>query len=84
MSGRRGLWMRLATRSYSHIRYRLTGREHQVLRLMTHGLPDKTIARELGISVWTVNRHVTTVLSKMDASSRTEAAVRGLREGIVA
>ena len=55
-------------------------RESEVLRLVTMGHPDKFIARQLGVSVWTVNKQVASVLAKMKAASRTEAAVRAIKE----
>jgi DNA-binding CsgD family transcriptional regulator len=64
--------------------YKLSVRELQVLRLVGEGLGDKEIALRLGISIFTVNKHVGHVMDKMQATSRTEAAVRAAREGIIA
>jgi len=61
----------------------LTFRELTVLHLVSSGKADKEIAATLGISPQTVNKHVQRILHKMDASSRTEAVVRALKEGIV-
>jgi DNA-binding NarL/FixJ family response regulator len=61
----------------------LSAREIEVLRLVSNGLPDKQIAKVLGISTFTVNKHVGAILTKMDASSRTEASVRAIMEGYV-
>ena len=63
--------------------YGLTFRELTVLHLVAAGRADKEIAGELGISPLTVHKHVANVLAKMGASSRTEAGVRALREGLV-
>ncbi|WP_179404471.1 LuxR C-terminal-related transcriptional regulator [Burkholderia guangdongensis] len=52
----------------------LTSREDEVLRLLTTGLCNKSIARELEIAVGTVKAHVKSIMSKLDASCRTEAA----------
>ncbi|HEX5480712.1 MAG TPA: PAS domain-containing protein [Dehalococcoidia bacterium] len=62
--------------------YGLTFREVAVLELMAHGASDKEIALRLGVSVFTVNKHVSRILHKMGASSRTEASIRTLREGL--
>ena len=62
--------------------YGLTFREVGVLELMAHGASDKEIAGKLGVSVFTVNKHVSRILHKMGASSRTEASIRTLREGL--
>ena len=61
----------------------LSAREMQVLKLVSDGLPDKQIAKLLGISTFTVNKHVSAILLKMQASSRTEASVRAILEGFV-
>jgi DNA-binding NarL/FixJ family response regulator len=63
--------------------YGLSFREIQVLGLVGQGLGDKEIALRLGISIFTVNKHVGHVMEKMEASSRTEAAVRAAREGLI-
>jgi DNA-binding NarL/FixJ family response regulator len=62
----------------------LTVREHQVLALVANGLPNKTIARELGISEHTVKFHVGSLLGKLGAASRTEAVTLATRRGILA
>jgi DNA-binding NarL/FixJ family response regulator len=53
----------------------LTPRQKDVLRLLTQGLSNKLIARELGVSVETVKDHVAAVLRVMGVSSRTQAVV---------
>ena len=59
----------------------LSEREKEVLKLATKGLNNKDIARELGLNVRTVQAHFTSVFKKLQVSSRTEAVLRGLREG---
>jgi two-component system nitrate/nitrite response regulator NarL len=61
----------------------LTAREHQVLRLLAEGLPNKTIAQRLDISEHTVKFHVNAILGKLGVSSRTEAVVRATRLGLI-
>lgn len=51
-------------------------REMDVLRLIVSGASNQEIADALSVSVWTVKSHVTSILSKLDASSRTQAAAR--------
>ena len=63
--------------------YRLTARELLVLRLVADGLRNKEIAEELGISVQTAHKHVSNILLKMHAKSRTAAAVRAVRGGLL-
>lgn len=54
----------------------LTPRERQILSLMTEGMDNRDIARELNISYTTVRSHVRHLLSKMGARSKLEAVVR--------
>jgi DNA-binding NarL/FixJ family response regulator len=61
----------------------LTAREHEVLRLVADGLPNKAIARELGISEHTAKFHVGSLLSKLGAGSRTEAVTQATRRGLL-
>ena len=53
----------------------LSAREAEVLRLVARGLSNGEIARELVLSVRTVERHVANVYLKIDASGRTARAV---------
>jgi two-component system nitrate/nitrite response regulator NarL len=59
----------------------LTAREREVLGLLAEGMPNKQIARVLGISVRTVTVHVSNLLRKTGAASRTEAALWALHGG---
>ena len=62
--------------------YQFTFREFTVLHLVARGAADKEIAGELGIALSTVNKHVSNILGKMNAASRTEAGVRAVQEGL--
>jgi len=62
----------------------LTPRQREILRLLAMGLENKQIARRLGIGVHTVKTHVSRVLTKLGASSRTEAVVVALRDHLIA
>ena len=61
----------------------LTPRELEILSLLAAGDSNKTIAARLSVSVHTVKFHVSSILSKLGVSSRTEAVTLGLRLGIV-
>lgn len=61
----------------------LNRRERQVLALVTAGKRNKAIAQELGVAESTVKFHVAALLKKLDVSTRGEAAVIGIRAGIV-
>jgi DNA-binding NarL/FixJ family response regulator len=57
-----------------------TEREHQILRCLCDGSPDKLIADSLGLSVWTVHTHMKHIFKKLKAHSRTEAVMRYLQK----
>ncbi len=59
----------------SNILSSLTSREYEILKLISKGLSNKLIARELDISDGTVKVHVKHLLKKLDLKSRVEAAV---------
>jgi two-component system nitrate/nitrite response regulator NarL len=61
----------------------LTAREVQVLQLVAQGLPNKGIARRLGISENTAKFHVASLCGKLGASSRTEAVTIAARRGLI-
>jgi DNA-binding NarL/FixJ family response regulator len=61
----------------------LTSRELDVLRLVAAGEPNKQIAAELAISERTARTHVSRILRKLRLSSRTQAALWAVREGLV-
>jgi two-component system, NarL family, response regulator YdfI len=61
----------------------LSAREIEVLALMAQGLANKNIADRLAISEHTVKFHVSSILSKLAASSRTEAVTKGLKDGLL-
>jgi DNA-binding NarL/FixJ family response regulator len=61
----------------------LTARELEVLRMLAEGAANKTIAWKLDISEHTVKFHVASILTKLNASSRTEAVTIGIRKGLV-
>ena len=63
--------------------YGLTFRELTVLHLVAAGKSDKEIGLELGISPLTASKHLSNILAKMGAGSRTEATARALREGLL-
>lgn len=65
------------------MRESLTARETDTLRLLARGLANREIAEELGVSEMTVKTHVSSILSKLDLKSRTQAALFALREGLV-
>jgi len=61
----------------------LTERETEVLRLLARGLSNKQIAQALVIGEKTVKTHVSNILSKLNVSSRTQAALYAARVGLV-
>ena len=62
----------------------LTNREREVLRLLAEGVGNKEIAWRLSITEHTVKFHVSSLMTKLNAGSRTEAVTQGIRRGYVA
>jgi DNA-binding NarL/FixJ family response regulator len=60
---------------------KLTPREQEVLGLVALGMTNHEIARHLGLSVRTVEAHLTHIYDKLEVSSRTEAALLAQRRG---
>jgi len=61
----------------------LTAREQEVLKLMADGLTNADIAERLVIGVATVKTHVSSVMTKLGVSTRTEATALAIRRGFV-
>ena len=61
----------------------LTAREIDVLNLLAQGMTNRAIAHALQISDHTVKFHVNALLTKLNAQSRTEAAVKATRLGLL-
>lgn len=61
----------------------LTAREREVLQLLAQGIPNKQIAQRLNISEHTVKFHVSAIMTKLGAASRTEAVTTAARRGLL-
>jgi DNA-binding CsgD family transcriptional regulator len=61
----------------------LTPREHEVLTLVATGRSNRDIAGQLFISAKTVSVHISNVLAKLEATSRTEAVAVARRRGLI-
>jgi len=70
--------------SYLQERSELTAREREVIGCLAEGMSNKQIARALGISVRTVTVHVSNLLRKTGAASRTEAALWAVQRDLKA
>ena len=58
----------------------LTSREMEVLGYLVKGSSNNTIAEGLSLSTRTVERHISSIFQKMEASSRNEAVARALKQ----
>lgn len=72
-----------ASRKPVKFQYHLTRREQDVLELLVQGLNNKDIAESLVVSKSTVKFHVSSILSKLGVSTRTEAVALALQEKLV-
>ena len=61
----------------------LTPREIEVLRMLAEGLVNKDIASRMNISDHTVKFHISSILEKLGAATRTEAVTIGIRRGLI-
>jgi NarL family two-component system response regulator LiaR len=61
----------------------LTPREREILKLMSDGLPNKTIASRLSISERTVTTHVANIYSKLQVNNRVSAIQEAMRRRIL-
>ncbi|MFL6208285.1 MAG: response regulator transcription factor [Pyrinomonadaceae bacterium] len=59
----------------------LSPREHEIVRMVAEGYPNKTIAAVLEISAWTVNTHLRRIFAKLGVGSRAAMVARLLDEG---
>lgn len=61
----------------------LTPRELDVLRLVAKGLTNRAICQQLNLAEVTIKKHVQSIMSKMGVRDRTQAALRGVRLGLI-
>jgi DNA-binding NarL/FixJ family response regulator len=62
---------------------RLSSQQLEILRLVSRGLKNKQIARNLGISLTALKTHLRLIYARFDASNRVEAVAAAIRLGIV-
>jgi DNA-binding NarL/FixJ family response regulator len=61
----------------------LTGRERQVLQLLSSGITNKEIATALRLSEGTVRNHLSAIFAKLGVNDRTKAVLSAMRSGLV-
>jgi two-component system, NarL family, response regulator LiaR len=61
----------------------LTRREREVLTLLVRGMSNSEIARDLGVGISTVKKHVSNILVKLETNSRTEAVALSIKRKLV-
>jgi DNA-binding CsgD family transcriptional regulator len=76
-----GYMVRVATHASAHVA--LSPREHEIAYMVGRGLPNKTIAANLGISSWTVSTHLRRMFAKFRVNSRAALVAKLLEEELV-
>jgi DNA-binding NarL/FixJ family response regulator len=71
------------TSSHPHPDNQLTDREREVLNLMVRGMRNPEIAAELVVTLSTVKFHISMIFKKLEVTTRTEAVVKALENGLV-
>jgi NarL family two-component system response regulator LiaR len=61
----------------------LTTREMEILKWASRGMSNKELSEKLGISLRTVKAHMTNIFNKLGCSSRTDAIIKGLKQGYI-
>jgi NarL family two-component system response regulator LiaR len=61
----------------------LTAREMEILKWAARGLSNKEMSEKLFISLRTVKAHMTNIFNKLGCSSRTDAIIKGLKQGYI-
>lgn len=61
----------------------LTGREHEVLKLLSSGITNREIAIALRLSEGTVRNHLSTIFAKLGVNDRTKAVLSAMQRGLV-
>ena len=74
---------RLATRVVPGLVEALTERELEVLGMLAAGRSNQAVARELVVTIDTVEKHVSHILDKLGTANRTEAVARARELGLI-
>ena len=61
----------------------LTAREMEILKWASRGMSNKEMSEKLFISLRTVKAHMTNIFNKLGCSSRTDAIIKGLKQGYI-
>jgi DNA-binding CsgD family transcriptional regulator len=61
----------------------LSPREQEIVRMVSQGYPNKTIAAVLEISTWTVSTHLRRIFAKLDVRTRAAMVARALELGVI-
>lgn len=61
----------------------LTEREYEVLKLVSKGYSNKSVARELNISLSTVKTHLRSIFRKMEVEDRANLIIKAIKQGII-
>ncbi len=77
------MMLKMRQKQTTELHEELTGREMEILLLMTEGKSNQEIADELFIALKTVKTHVSNILSKLQVQDRTQAVIYAFKHSLV-
>lgn len=83
LEGSRGIAQSVGQKRGNRPEHALTARQVEILKCLSEGAPNKSIAKALGLSEKTVKAHITAIFKTLNVENRTQAAVTGRNAGLI-
>jgi DNA-binding NarL/FixJ family response regulator len=83
LEGNRGSAQSVGYKTGNRPEHALTARQVEILKCLSEGAPNKSIAKVLGLSEKTVKAHITAIFKTLNVENRTQAAVTGRNAGLI-